>query len=75
VKQVEQVNPGDASAGVRVSVGTSDTVRVGISGAQATRTVEVLGPNDSMGVVRVDTAKSDNVKAVQVQIGAGEKAK
>jgi hypothetical protein len=29
--------------------------------------------NDGMGVVRVDTAKSDNVRAVQVEIGAEEK--
>jgi hypothetical protein len=71
---VEQVNPGDAGAGVRVSVVTTDGVRVGVGGAQATRTVEMRGANDSMGVVRVDTTKSDNARAVQVQIGP-EKAK
>jgi hypothetical protein len=73
VQQVERVDAGDPGAGVRVSVVSTDAVRVGASGAQATRTVEMRDANDGMGVVRVDTAKSDNVKAVQVEMG--EKAK
>jgi hypothetical protein len=73
VQRLEQVDAGDPAAGVRVSVVTTDAVRVGISGAQATRTVEMRDANDGMGVVRVDTAKSDHVKAVQVEVG--EKSK
>jgi hypothetical protein len=69
VRQVEQVDAGDPGAGVRVSIVTTDAVRTGTSGAQATETVEMRDVNGSMGVVRVDTAKSDNVRAVQVQIG------
>ena len=72
-QSVERVDAGDPGAGVRVSVVTTDAVRVGVSGAQATRTVEMRDANDGMGVVRVDTAKSDNVRAVQVEIGAEEK--
>jgi hypothetical protein len=73
LQQVERVDAGDPGAGVRVSVVTTDAVRVGVAGAQATRTVEMRDASDGMGVVRVDTAKSDNAKAVQVEIGAGEK--
>jgi hypothetical protein len=73
VQQVERVDAGDPSAGVRVSVVTTDAVRAGASGAQATRTVEMRDANDEMEVVRLDTAKSDNVKAVQVEIGEKQK--
>jgi hypothetical protein len=73
VQRVERVDAGDPGAGVQVSVVTTDAVRVGVAGAQATRTVEMRDANDGMGVVRVDTAKSDNVKAVQVEFGTGEK--
>jgi hypothetical protein len=74
-QQVEQVDPGDPGAGVRVSVVATDAVRTGSSGAQATQTVEMRDANGSTGVIRVDTAKSDNVKAVRVEIGPVEKAK
>ena len=40
-QQVEQSNPGDPGSGLRVTTLTTDTVRPGPSGAQATRTVQV----------------------------------
>jgi hypothetical protein len=75
VQQVEQPNPGDPGAGLRVTTVTTDAVRSGPSGAQATRTIQVRDANGSLGVVSVDTAKSDNVHAVQVQIAPPDKAK
>ena len=71
-RQVEQPNPGDPAAGLRVTTLTTDTVRPGPSGAQATRTIQVRDADGSFGVVSVDTTKSDNVHAIQVQIAPSE---
>jgi hypothetical protein len=74
-QQVEQPNPGDPGSGLRVTILTTDTVRPGPSGAQATRTIQVRDASGSFGVVSVDTTKSDNVRAIQVQIAPSEKPK
>jgi hypothetical protein len=74
-QQVEQADPGDPGAGLRVSVLTSDTVRTGLSGAQATRTVQVRDANGSFGVVSVDITKSDDIHAIQLQIAPSEVVK
>jgi hypothetical protein len=67
-KQVEQPEPGDLESGLRVMTVTTDTVRPGPSGAQATTTIQMRDANGSFGVVSVDMAKSNNVHAVQVEI-------
>jgi len=72
-RQVERADPGDPDSGLRVSIVTTDTVRPGSSGAQATQTIQLLDSNGNFEVVSVDTAKSDNTHAVQVQIGPSEK--
>lgn len=64
----EQANPGDPGSGLVVSTITTDTVRPGTSGGQATRTVEIRGGSGDLGVVSVDTTKSTSVQAIQVQI-------
>ncbi len=74
-QQVEQPNPGSPTSGMRVITLTTDTVRPGSSGAQATRTVQARDANGSLGVVSVDTSKSDNIHAIQVQIGPSQKPK
>ena len=74
-QQVEQPNPGDPGSGLRVTTLTTDTVRPGPSGAQATRTIQARDANGSFGVVSVDTTKSDNIHAIQVQIAPSEKPK
>ena len=73
-KQLEQPNPGDPSSGLRVTTLTTDTVRPGPSGAQATRTIQMRDANGDFGVVSVDTTKSDNIHALQVQIAPSEKS-
>ena len=75
VQQVEQPNPGDPGAGLRLTTLTTDNLRSGPSGAQATRTIQVRDASGSLGVVSVDTAKSDNVHAIQVQIAPSDKPK
>jgi hypothetical protein len=74
-RQVERPDPGDPGAGVRVSIRTTDAVRPGSSGAQATQTIQLLDSNGDFDVVSVDTSKSDNTHAVQVQIAPSEKPK
>jgi len=74
-QQVEQPNPGDPGSGLQVTILTSETVRPGPSGTQATRTIRMRDANGSFGVVSVDTTKSDNIHALQVQIAPSEKPK
>ena len=74
-RQVEQPNPGDPGAGLRLTTLTIDTVRPGPSGGQATRTVQARDANGVLGVVFVDTTKSDNVHAIQVEIAPSQKPK
>jgi hypothetical protein len=69
VQKVEEPNPGDPSAGLRVTALISDKVSSGPSGAQATRTVQVRNGGGEFEVRSVDTAKSDNIHAIHVQIG------
>jgi hypothetical protein len=70
---LEQPTPGDPSSGLQVTTLTTDTVRPGPSGAQATQTIQMRDANGDFGVVSVDTAKSDNIHALQVQIAPSEK--
>jgi hypothetical protein len=72
-QQVEQSNPGDPVAGLRLTTLSTDTVRPGPYGAQGTRTVQARDANGGFGVIFVDTTKSDNVHAIQVQIAPSQK--
>jgi len=74
-QEVERPDPGDPGSGLRVTTLTTDTVRPGPSGAQATRTIQVRDASGSFGVVSVDTTKSDNIHAIQVQIAPSEQPK
>jgi hypothetical protein len=71
--EVEQPDPGDPGAGLRVTILTTDTQHPGSSGSKSTRTIQALDPNGSLTVVSVDTAKTDNAGTVQVQIAPPEK--
>jgi hypothetical protein len=73
--QVERPDPGNPDGGLRVTLLTTDSVRVGASGGQATQTIQMGDANGSLQVVSVDTSKSDNVHAVEVQIAPSEKPK
>lgn len=72
-KLVEQPTPGDPSSGLRVTTLTTDTVRAGPSGAQATQIIQMRDANGDFGVVSVDIAKSNNIHAIQVQIAPSGK--
>ena len=75
VQQLEQPNPGDPGSGMRVITITKDAVRMGPSGTQATRTVQVRNGSGNYDVVSVDTSKSDKTHAIQVQIAPADKPK
>jgi len=74
-QQLEQPNPGDPNAGLRVTIKTVDTVQPGTSGIHETRTINVRDATGSFGVVSVDTRKSDKVQAVTVDISPEDKSK
>jgi len=64
---VEQTNPGDPGAGLRVSILVNGTSIPGPSGEQSTLTVRARDSNGNLGVVNVDTTESDEVVTIQLQ--------
>ena len=74
-QQLEQVNPGDPGAGLRVTTKTLDVVQPGASGTRETRTIEVRDASGSYAVVSFDTRKSDKVHAIDVDIAPQNKPK
>ncbi len=65
-QQVEQPNPGDPNAGLRVTVESVDTVRASGGENQETRVVEGLDGAGGLGVVAVDMGKSDKPTPVEI---------
>ncbi len=74
-QQVEQPNPGDPGAGLRVTVESVDTVRPGAGENQETRVVEGLDGAGDLGVVAVDMGKSDKPAQVEIAPAPTEKPK
>jgi hypothetical protein len=64
---VEQTNPGDPGAGLRVSILVNDTMIPGPSGEQSPLTIRARDLNGNLGVVSVDTSKSDTGITIQLQ--------
>lgn len=74
-QQVEQVNPGDPGAGLRVSVLVNGKMVSASSGEQSTVTIRARDSNGNFGVVSVDTTKSDRVLTIQIQPTPSEQSK
>ncbi len=72
-EQVEQTNPGDPGAGLRVSVVVDGRMVPGPSGEQSTVTIRARDSNGSFGIVSVDMTKSDRIPTIQVQQPPAEK--
>jgi hypothetical protein len=70
---VEQPNPGDPGAGLRVSVLANDKMVPAPSGEQSTVTIRARDSNGSFGIVSVDTTKADRIPTIQVQQTPAEK--
>jgi hypothetical protein len=73
VQQVEQPNPGDPRAGLRVVMISTENAQTAASGMEATRTVQLRDANGNFNVVSVDFSKSDQTNAIQVQIAPSDK--
>ena len=74
-QQVEQINPGDPSAGLQVTVLSSGSKEEGASGSRESRTFEVRDANGHWNVVSVDMTQSDQTPPVKVQITPPAKSK
>lgn len=66
-KKVEQPNPGDPRAGLRVSILVNDEMVPAPPGEQSTVSVRARDSNGSFGIVSVDTTRSDRIPAIQIQ--------
>ena len=66
-QQVEQINPGDPDAGLRVSVLVNGKMVSMPSGEQSTATIRARDSNGSFGVVSVDMTKSNRISTIQIQ--------
>jgi hypothetical protein len=64
---VEQPNPGDPGAGLRVSVLVDGRMVPGPSGEESTIIIRARDSNGSFGVVWCDTTKSDEVRVIQIE--------
>jgi hypothetical protein len=74
-RQVEQINPGDPSASLQITVLSTDVTSPSSSGTRETHTIQDRDANGNLNVVSVDMTASDKSPAVQVQIAPSEKAK
>jgi hypothetical protein len=74
-QKVEQTNPGDPGAGLRVSVLVDGRIDPRPSGEESTVTIRVRDANGSFGIVSVDTTKSDRIPTIQIQQTPSEKPK
>ena len=72
---VEQLNPGDPGAGLRVSILVNNRMVPGPSGEQSTVTIRARDSNGSFGIVTVDTTTSDRIPTVQIKQMPSEQPK
>ena len=66
-EKVEQPNPGEPSAGLRVSILRNNKMVPGPSGEQSVATIRTRDTNGSFGIVSVDTTNSDRLPTIQIQ--------
>jgi hypothetical protein len=74
-RQVEQANPGDPRAGLRVTQEAIDIIRPGAKGvSQQQSTIVTTDANGNMNAVWVDIGKSDKPAAVKVETVPAKKS-
>jgi hypothetical protein len=74
-KKMEQTNPGEPSAGLRISILQNNKMVPGPSGEQSAATIRTRDANSSFVIVSVDTTNSDRVPTIQIQRTASEPLK
>jgi hypothetical protein len=72
-QKVEQTNPGEPGAGLRLSVLVDDRMVPAPAGEQSTVTIRARDSNGNFGIVSVDTTKADQIPTVQIQQTPAEK--
>src|SRR5579864_1043326 len=72
-QKVEQINPGDPGADLRVSVLVDGRMVPGPSGEQSTVTIRARDSNGSFGIVSVDTTNADRIPTIPIQQTPAEK--
>ena len=72
-QEIEQTDPGDPGAGLRVSVFVDGKIVSEPSGEQSTVTIRARDSNGSFGIVSVDTTKADRIPTLQIQQTPSEK--
>jgi hypothetical protein len=66
-KRVEEPNPGDPDAGLRLSILVNETMIAGPSGEESAVTIRGRDANGNLGVMEVDTTKSDKGLTIQIE--------
>jgi len=74
-QRVEQTNPGDPGAGLRVSVFIDGRMVPGHPEEQSTVTIRARDSNGNFGIVSVDTTKADRVPTIRIQQMPAEQSK
>lgn len=74
-RQVEQVNPGDPSASLQITVVATDATTPSSSGTHETRTIQGRDANGDLNIISVDMTQSNKAPAVEVQISPSDKPK
>ena len=74
-KKVEQPNPGEPSAGLRVSILLNNKMVPAPSGEQSAATIRTRDANGNLATVSVDTTQSDRVSTIQIEQSASDPTK
>ena len=64
---MEQINPGDPNAGLRVSVLVDGRMVPVPAGEEASLTIRARDSNGNFGTVSVDMTQSDRTPTIQIQ--------
>jgi hypothetical protein len=74
-QKVEQINPGDPNAGLRVSVLIDGRMVPGPAGEEANVIIRARDSNGNFGTVSVDMTKSDRAPTIQIEQTPSEQPK
>ena len=72
-QKVEQINPGDPGAGLRMTILVAGKIVPEVSGKQSTVTIRARDSNGNFGIVSVDTTNADRISTIQIQQTPAEK--
>ena len=74
-QKLEQINPGDPNAGLRLSVLVDGKMVPGPAGEEASITIRARDSNGNFGTVSVDMTQSDRTPTIQIQQTSSQEPK